>query len=138
MPEITATYSVPSAHKPGDYYTVHLIANGATQCDCTWGSKENAPTRCWHVRAAQAIEFADDLVPFHAITTETIERARRGSIHAQVRVFEHFIAYLAGRSEFSAASRAAEVLQKYLLAVSLQGAAASSLSRVEIPDQVAA
>jgi hypothetical protein len=129
-PDPLAVYSVPSANVPGDYYTVELYPNRATACDCPWGRKEDAPSRCWHVRAAQLMEHAEDVFyPF--ISSDIIRRAQSGDIHSQLYLLKECVTQLAWRDEWSAASRAAEVLTKYLQALSVQGADPQSAARKE-------
>ena len=116
---VSAVWSVPSTEKPGQYYRVELHDNGATACDCPWGRKEEAPSRCWHAKLVIALEcdYVRDHLPGQ------YEAACRGDVLATVRILSGFGDELVKADAMHNASRCYEVIARYLQAVSTQGAA---------------
>src|SRR3954453_20037634 len=112
-------WSVPSTRTPGEFYTVHLYPNGATSCTCAWGQKEEAPSKCWHVNFARVIE--NEAVQ-NEVGDLTIARAMRGDIACQLIMLQTCGSLLANEGRFFAAHRCFELISKYMLALSIQGA----------------
>jgi hypothetical protein len=118
-----AEYAVPSANTPGQYYQVYVTLEGDWQCDCHWGHRhygDNNIKRCWHARFALLLELAESLLG--PVNWRTMDEARAGNHKAQVFLLTQAITQLVRQGELRMAAQAAEDLNKYLAALSVQGA----------------
>lgn len=112
-------WSVPSTRTPGQFYTVKLFPNGGTSCTCQWGKSEEARTRCWHVQLVRVLENSEIQECAGLLDTRA---ALTGSISAQLTLLQACGSLLATEGRFHAAHRCYEVISKYMLALSVQGA----------------
>jgi hypothetical protein len=127
-------WSIPSTHLVGHYYTATVYHDAsATQCDCPWGSKEEAHTRCWHAKFALAMENDEVKAQVGELTWR---RAHSGDLYAQVAMLSSLVALLVDRDALVTASRVFEVLNKYLVALSVQGATFSEEAATQAASSV--
>lgn len=115
-----STWSVPSTQEPGTYYTVkYFHANGGTSCTCSWGKKADAPTKCWHARFVTVLENREVQAWVGWIVRQ---QAERGRVEAQVQMLQFCAGELVKLGRIRAAAQCFQVLEKYMSAISVQGA----------------
>lgn len=116
-------YTVPSQSQADVRYTVSLW-DGDAHCNCPWGSRSgDTPIHCWHVRLARLLHECINTPDLGELVTADGHRAAcGGGLLSQLYIIRMAQELLLEREEYARASKAAEMLSKYLHALSFTGA----------------